>query len=640
MSYCVNITSLENLPLEQTLLIRYNILCTGTWYLAELLTAYRNVCDTGWTIMYPNHQHPQHTDLPITLNTPNYSATFAWNYGGIPGIDPEDFDETHSYLVQIGLFNYYCLNTGEPSGGATGQNPVTGQQSGVYTGGGTATGGPGIPIPIPPWRPARPAQPQQTEPPVIPNIIVPTGPVGTVGNGEPTGQYTGLVISGGDIFPPAPASQVGQQTSTGTVGIADLSAYYSSSPISIVRPSTTAPGELQNANMVFLPIGTSTPNNINSSSTASYNPIANTVGMSSSYVYSPAIPVISAQNLSYNEYLSVETLQQQITIGQPIVISVAFNSPVSITASIQLVVTDGSNTVEIDGTGSVNCGPGQPLVCGTSTPSSPFNIGPIIIVAKIVSSSQIIATKTIIINSLSSFGEGINGPSDAELPPRIQNSTLIINSNPTHIELLSNKSKYLIYNADITQQYVSLLLGTDYTNLDGYSISVYPVVNWTNTASGNYLLIGPSAYSNSRFKLDGQEVYEGQHLVGINSGVVSGSTMLVEVAPTTSNTPGATNGRLYVSNNYRLRPGSATSTTGSVYYTGPYAKEKLGLIVNGPESGMLSPGFSIREAVSSLSGTASFSSISLLPGYYYSIYKTVNNSINPFMEPIYVGKHS
>jgi hypothetical protein len=143
MSYCVSINSLENLPVEETLLINYTVSCSGVWYLYQMATAYRNICASGWTVMYPNHQHPQHSDFPLHLATNgNYSATFAWNYGGIQGISAENFDESHSYLVQLSLLDHNCLNTGEPPGDPTGATGTTGNGG---SGGGPTTGSPKIP---------------------------------------------------------------------------------------------------------------------------------------------------------------------------------------------------------------------------------------------------------------------------------------------------------------------------------------------------------------------------------------------------------------------------------------------------------------------------------------------------------------
>lgn len=218
MSYCVTINSLEHLPAEETLLIHYNISCSGIWHLNQLDTAYRNVCDSGWTVMYPNHQHPLHSDFPIST-TSSTNATFAWNYGGIQGISAVNFDENHSYLVQLSIYDYYCLNTGEPPVG----DPVTGG-GGVFTGdsstGLSSGGGGGGKKPPPPPPPPggggnipfffKPAPPPPPAPgggggggPSAPIPSIPSGPTGptTGGKGPITG--TGGGPSTGGPIPPA-----------------------------------------------------------------------------------------------------------------------------------------------------------------------------------------------------------------------------------------------------------------------------------------------------------------------------------------------------------------------------------------------------------------------------------------------------
>lgn len=159
MPNCVSIINIDHLPNEQTILIRYVIGCSGLWDLNQTYTAYRGVCDEFWVNMYPNEQHPQHTDFPIEVTVPGFLATFAWNYGGIPGISSENFNSTRSYLTQLSLFNLDCYYTGDPT--------VTGSQSGVVSGNPTGgSGNPGDPIiPI-----IRPRPPINRPPPVDPPI--------------------------------------------------------------------------------------------------------------------------------------------------------------------------------------------------------------------------------------------------------------------------------------------------------------------------------------------------------------------------------------------------------------------------------------------------------------------------------------
>ena len=157
MSECVNINSTENLPEENTLLIHYTISCSGTWDLVQNSTAYRNVCDDRWTVMYANIQHPLHYDFPITVGDSPIAGAFAWNYGGIQGISAENFDPLHSYLVQIGIYNRDCGLTGVTTGSNTGTGGGGGsEETGISTGGGGSGGGgggdpPDSDFPIPPY---------------------------------------------------------------------------------------------------------------------------------------------------------------------------------------------------------------------------------------------------------------------------------------------------------------------------------------------------------------------------------------------------------------------------------------------------------------------------------------------------------
>lgn len=123
MSECIRINSIEHLPIESTLLIHYTVLCTGFWDLNQMATAYRNICDEEWTVMYPNFQHPRHTDFPLDIPVAGYRGVFAWNYDGVYGVSAENFDEAHSYLLQLSIFNFNCLYTGAAP---TGTNSNTG----------------------------------------------------------------------------------------------------------------------------------------------------------------------------------------------------------------------------------------------------------------------------------------------------------------------------------------------------------------------------------------------------------------------------------------------------------------------------------------------------------------------------------
>ena len=301
MSYCITINNLELLPQEDTLLINYSITCTGLWYLSQLSTAYRNVCDTEWTVMYPNHQHPRHSDFPIGVTTAPYQATFAWNYGGIQGVSAENFDEEHSYLVQLSIFEYGCFNTGqtpstgEPTGEPTDPNGTTGQPTQTGNPGG---GGPGIPSgpvgspvppvpnlpnpgsigsvqmqlpgpqvpgptadppnrPLPPLPPAPPAPSGPTTGPRVPSVSA--GGVGGPGGGGTSGEPSGVVqsslyFSQTNVSEPSDPGTLGGQTQTQQPVVNNLS--YTNNYTVTFTPQGD-PGSNSNPSLSFEPLGIS-----------------------------------------------------------------------------------------------------------------------------------------------------------------------------------------------------------------------------------------------------------------------------------------------------------------------------------------------------------------------------------------------
>lgn len=175
------ITDLENLPREKTLLIHYTINCSGEWNLLQLSSAYRNVCDDEWTVMFPNDQHPRHTDFTISVPASGSRAcTFAWNYGGIVGIDQEDFDENHSYLVQLACYNVACS-------GFTGSGDTSGDPNPSTSGSNTGISPPGPPDRPPGDEPPVPPSSPPGSPGSVPGVNLPPGG-GPGGPGNPGGS--------------------------------------------------------------------------------------------------------------------------------------------------------------------------------------------------------------------------------------------------------------------------------------------------------------------------------------------------------------------------------------------------------------------------------------------------------------------
>lgn len=221
MPNCIRINGLEHLPLEETLLIHYTVTCSGLWDLAQNLTAYRNVCDSYWTIMYPNHQHPRHTDFPLLVPPGGMQGIFAWNYGGILGIDPIDFDENHSYLTQLSIYEYSCFYTGVSGSFPTGQTGIPQTGFTGYTG---LRSEPALP------------RPPHIPTPGIPGVPVPGRPPIRIRSGEepiPTGLSYDPIS--GSVNPPIPHLKLDPRTGlsghqdpqyqwqqTSTVGIAVL----------------------------------------------------------------------------------------------------------------------------------------------------------------------------------------------------------------------------------------------------------------------------------------------------------------------------------------------------------------------------------------------------------------------------------
>ncbi|RMH13290.1 MAG: hypothetical protein D6698_14230, partial [Gammaproteobacteria bacterium] len=116
----ISIIGTEHLPKEKVLLIHYSVNTVGVWIYNICLCGYRPVCGDSWTIMIPNDQHPRHTDArigqPLIVKIKGKRGTFAWNYGGIPGIKAEAFDDKHSYLVQLTMNKIAGCDPGIPPG--------------------------------------------------------------------------------------------------------------------------------------------------------------------------------------------------------------------------------------------------------------------------------------------------------------------------------------------------------------------------------------------------------------------------------------------------------------------------------------------------------------------------------------------
>jgi len=827
MPNCIAINGLEHLPNEQTLLIHYNILCTGTWYLSQLLTAYRNVCDTEWTVMYPNFQHPRHTDFPIAVPSPGQGATFAWNYGGIQGISAENFDAYHSYLVQLTIFNYDCYNTGnnpntgqgsgEPpiTGGGSGDPPITGGGGGGGGGGGNGGGGgtrpgypgdggpipiggiipgggggglgeipvlvrlpPGgggggggwVPLPLPGDRPGIPGGgdprpgwmpmplPGEPLPPggggnggIIPGIIPidpptpgggiipggipllpkfpvetnpgggttttipgihwkpnenpgrspginslpPGGPNGTI-NIPPQNPYDplpGAVVyaeSGEDPYkepsiPIEPGILVGGNLpniiNTNTIGIVSVE---SSTPIiqnnptttnyfSVERPSQNPPGSTQNPFLQFNSLAVNPainsevstfPGGINPTLTPEINSVntsveGNIVGTQSNFVVSnPATNQTTTTHIStslvdYNSFIDLQTPILEIQYGNPIVLSSFFTPPAELQAKLVLSIQDDVRSVQVNETPLLTCGPGVPLTCGGSFISNIFNLGGIVAIVKAIDTSgQVIAVKSILLSLIEVNNSGSvqtsNTNFDRGIPPQIiSNSTIPISTNPLYLSIGPNESKYVVYVSNTNQTKLSAVLKTRYNTEDQYSLTASKIAPPDEDAplsikAPKTLILEEIAHSTKRFLVNNEEVYIDSHNVALSnvSTALATNLVIIEVAPSINNIEGRTEGWLYVSENFYPRPISATATATTVTATVRLAQDSYGLIINGPESGVVPPNYVIKSTISNELGTATWSNLSLNRGDYYSIIESTNGNLNPFSNPVYIGRYT
>lgn len=695
MSNCVTINGLQNLPQEQTLLIHYVVTCTGTWYLSQYSTAYRNVCDDEWTVMFPNHQHPLHSDFPLVVTSPPLSAVFAWNYGGIQGISAESFDESHSYLVQIGLFNYDCYNTGqtitgEPTGvsGTTG-NPVTGSSTGIYTparippipGPPVGGGSPPTPTHVPPFPVPGGETGFSGKPPVY---AVPPSPSGSSPGGPGTLPIPQSIPNGGVIGGSGSGEQslpvysvptsipvysgVGSQQPIFSVPV-DVTTYNQNYTISYVRPSLSEPGQTSNPNLNFSINGVSEAI-INNSTTVGQpgaNPDLNAVNLFPEanipgYLSSSLIDNSNQQgssisnqyrtsNLESSALIDLQVSSRDVIIGEPIVISAVFRPQVSIRSRMEITVQDNSKQILVSRTNLIDVSRARPLTSGISIKSSTFNLGKLVVTCKVLDeSNKLIAIKSIAVNNIQSSLDGTNYTSKVtlgeDIPEAIINaSSYKLSLDKIPLTLESNKSKYVIFSGNQNYDKFSALLQVDRADAQ-FSMSVYTPSGTTFEApqaielDATYILSEAEAYSTSRFKINNQEVYPETHNVALTDVTITPKSYVsVEISPAINHTFENCKGILYMSENFKLRPAFATGTTGDLFAFLPYGMETYGLILHGRKRGIVPDDYSIRSATANPIGEVSWYGLSLTSGDYYSIVQARNGVLNPFAPPILVGRY-
>ena len=686
MTECITINNIEHLPNEDTILIRYLIDCTGLWYLAQNLTAYRNVCDTEWTVMFPNHQHPQHTDFPILVTTPGYSCTFAWNYGGIQGISSESFDDRHSYLTQITIFDYNCNNTGGSNTGSGGQNNtgviIIGGGTGIIidTGGfpGNGNGGPGI------GNPGRgtvlPVYP--FIPPNIPGSVIPVDPdpFGGTGSGDPTGGNPNT------RYTPTTPIQVNLENQVIVNGIG------SSTPVNVyqapnitytsTRPSAVNPGETNNPNIEFHeaynPVSTYVGPNNNPVFTL-VNPVSiegnpggsvhgttygSTYGINT--YYGPELTtVVNVNSHIGNSFIDIQVLSPEIVIGSPIIYSSVFRPPVgiSINCTLRISIQGPSNSFIVrEVTNSTTYT--TPLSCGGSINSSLVGLGPLLLTATVYdSTNQIINIKTILINCVSII---ISNDPINTVPPRTETTIgnvvpanvlnanqSIVNQEYTYIALPNSSSIYVIIEPlNVADQNFTAILSTKHNTNDAYQLRIFDIVDPLvdsdeppiltegeifQTYSINTTAI---AKSTSRMKINGHLYFPETHTVALQDVSLSSSLYMLEIAPTINNVNGDTYGHLYISNTFKIREPSTVTTNDTITATLPYELVTYGIIIHCKEKLVVTSNYVAIESNDTIQGIATWSNLTLEPGDYYSIIIKDNGVFNPFKNIIYTDRYT
>lgn len=671
MSYCISITSLENLSEESTLLIHYNILCTGTWHLAQLSTAYRNVCDVEWTIMYPNHQHPRHTDFPITVTNPSFPATFAWNYGGIQGISSENFDQYHSYITQLSIFNYDCYNTGEPiEPGLTGEIEATGEPTGYpgeETGGGgpgggpTGPGGPGTPGVPGPGSPSYPENPNNGDGSNPAGIDVPPYNPGEPPFGQPSLPNTPGTGPGGTIIDNP--NGTGRIIEEGQSPVRDIRGLNDRLGEIISRPSEVLPGAITNPNVIFqsstrsvaipsIPgtIGTQQPGTIDINTTTIDGGGTVNGGLSTSVLESRPVGTNPSNQISipasnFNDYIDISVGAHEVIIGEPLLVSCLMVPPSDLSARMEVYLQDTVSSILIGATPYVNVSPSVPLTCGSSTYTNYFNIGPLILLCKVFCNEQVVGVKSLLISNIESINEGATqsaGVTNTEVPTTITNHGGM-SVEPINVYIPNNQSVNLILSSPEVIDEVSAVLKTKYLSEDKYSLTFYNATSGgaprttfqSSMLSGNVSYLPEAAYSDSRYKINDSEVYISTHTVGLTKEIVPTNLLLLEIAPAQGNTIGDTEGSLFVVDGLTLRPITVTVGASTVTAELPYGSTQVGLIVHGYENGIFE---SMLTAETNPFGTVTWNT-TLLPQYYYSIILPTKGILNPLSAAAYNARY-
>lgn len=666
MSECIIINGIENLPLEQTLLIHYNIMCTGVWELAQLLSAYRNVCDTEWTVMYPNFQHPRHTDFPITVTSPGLGATFAWNYGGIRGIQAENFDESHSYLTQLSIFNYGCVYTGEePTGqtGSSGEPPRTGipPNTGYHNpGNGGGNSGP-VPFPAEPPFPGGPGFPQQPGDPTwqsfsgtLPDpffqdtrsgqqdpFYVPadTAPLpnlgGTIHPNDPRPTSTPFVNVGvfqdpSGFLDPIRTSDP-RTTLTPSIGV------YNSEVRSPFIPST--PSVSYGAPQVF---GSTIDPNVSSPGQNIGSPrgtLTSTVIQESniSIENSVSLRQISTSRVIPGSYTHIELGSEEVSQGQTAIVGGMYQLPIGVEASAvaQLyILTPESTAYLLLDSPITSVSNSATLRIGGSIATSAYNIGQstLVLLIKNISNEVIgVASRALIIrqpvqNGSSGASPRITSSRTDRLPQSVTNGGQSSLGNSVPITIPSDRVQNLILVPNNNDPISTVFVGDSQEVL--YDISI---INSSQAAisGGNVVFSGTRTVSDGPIVVNNAALLPESYTAGLLDVGTSGNIILT-LSPSVTSTKMSKDSELYISESHSLKEWSSSVNGSTVTVQTPYAGEPVKLLVHGYVSGYIDENYTLYSATTSIVGVTTFTSVSIQPEHYYSLVMIGDGTYNPY----------
>lgn len=659
MSDCIRINSLEHLPIEETLLIHYTILCSGFWDLNQLSTAYRNVCDTEWTVMYPNFQHPRHTDFPLNIPNNGMAGTFAWNYGGIEGVLPENFDQAHSFLVQLSVFNFNCLYTGVPSTGDpsnTGSSPNTAGDAVDDT----KIRVPQLPPSSPPPRPPDPPVPGDPRGPGIPgdrifdspNAALPTPSTTIPPNGDPTVILTTTMTTD----PQSPWTPIGTTPIGGDIRIRDNTIdTIPVNPVTPTRPTESIPGRILDSRFIVDVINTNptvirTPSvSINDVQLGAGASILDTnsegnagniavifgqQGLSTPPTYtqdqSSVNPIrqINTASVITNAVTNLIIHTDEVVKGGTLVIAGSFTPPVGVelSATANLYVIDAAGiTNNISQSYLGDCTINNSLQIGVSFNTANLSLGQATFVLTIENNNSVvgIATRAVAIRTVNTTDTSSNPLVKTQLASagrdRISNDPIIISHDGDITLIATNRA---------TSGYITFFYESNNAN-NIFSLQV------TNPSNGNVIYegVGRSLINNIEYEPSHS------HASIINLPISSSLSQLsIKVRPITNSTQ--TNSKIYLSDGFAPVSWSVSSTTtSSITLNTPFANEVYKLIIHGFRQGYIGTSYTLYTATSNSAGVVVFSGLPLVSEYYYSVIIRGSNNYNIYSNIVYSNQY-